>query len=262
MPITAFVLGLPLLSGCAIDKGTALAADFNGDWAGKPDVAKIHTTKNNTLPFAGTATGTLILKDGTSAGRVTGLANDLRRYVAEHDMITGRITAGTVTFTVVADQGRADEVLALWRSLTADGRMLTGDIDDASTKETGRWRIELTAVDAADAMTLFKDMVADGERHRPLSNVMSLKVRTGRDARPGISVGTDFNGALPTEAIAAYEAVAARYAVVHASLAPDRVGIVVARNAERAHAHELASTAAPGLGAAVKVTGDEGVGSP
>ncbi len=245
-------------SGCAIDKGTALAADFDGDWAGTPDVTKIHTTKSNTLPFAGTATGTLILKDGTPADRVTRLADDLRQYVAEHDAITGRITAGTVTFTVVADQARADEVLALWRSLTTDGRMLTGDISDASTKETGRWRIALTAADAAGAAALFEDLVTDGDQHRPLSDVMSLEVRTGRDVRPGITVGTDFHGTLPTEAIAAYEAVAARYAVVRASLAADRASIVVARDEERAQAHELATTAAPGLGTAIKVTSDGG----
>jgi hypothetical protein len=250
------VLSLLLLCGCAIDKGTALAADFNEAWAGTPDVTKIHTTENNTLPFAGTATGTLVLKDGTPADRVTGLANDLRRYVAEHRTTTGRITAGSVTFTVVADQERADEVLALWRSLTADDRMLTGDISDASTKEAARWRIELTA--AADAVALFKDVVADGEQHRPLSDVMSLRIRAGRDARPGVAVETDFNGTLPTEAIAAYEAVAARYTVVRAFLTPDRASIVVAKDAEQARAHELAEAAAPGLGADVKVTSDSG----
>jgi hypothetical protein len=52
------------LTGCAIDKGSALAADFEEDWAGTPDVVKIDTTDNNTLPFLGTASGVLILEDG------------------------------------------------------------------------------------------------------------------------------------------------------------------------------------------------------
>lgn len=76
--IIAFVLSLPSLTGCAIDKGTALASDFEEAWAGTPDVAKIHTTKNNTLPFKGSSTGTLILKDGTSADRVTKLVGEMR----------------------------------------------------------------------------------------------------------------------------------------------------------------------------------------
>ncbi|MEV5493938.1 hypothetical protein AB0M50_00895 [Nonomuraea fuscirosea] len=241
-------------SGCAIDKGTALAAGFDADWAGTPDVTTIDTTENNTLPFAGSAAGTLTLRDGTPADRVSALANDLRRYVTEHGNVTGRIAAGTVTFTVVADRRRADEALALWRSLTADRRLLSGDLHDAPTKGVVRWRVELTATDAAAATTLFEDLLTDGGRHRPLSDVVSLKVGTGRDTRPGLSVGTDFNGARPTEALAAYQAVAARYAVAAATLMPDRAAIVVAKQADLARARELAEKAAPTLGTALKVT--------
>jgi hypothetical protein len=219
MPITAFVLGLTLLAGCAIDKGTALAADFEKDWAGTPDVVKIHTTKNNTLPFLGTSTGTLILEDGTSADRVTELAGETRGYVARHDKITGRITADGIAFAVVADEGRTGEVLALWRSLTADDRVAGADIDDAPWKETtDRWRIEVTAVDATGALAVFKDMVAEGDRHRPLSGVMVLEVKG-----PGLFVETDFNDRFPAEAIAAYEAVLAQYSVVGATLRRDPV---------------------------------------
>lgn len=257
VPIIALALGLPLLTGCAIDKGTALAADFKEDWAGTPDVAKIHTTKDNTLPFLGKSTGTLILKDGTSADRVTELAGEMREYVARHDKITGRITADGIPFTVVADEGRTGEVLALWRSLTADDRVADADINDAPWKEaTDRWRIEVTAVDATGALAVFKDMGAEGDRHRPLSGVMELKVRG-----PGLFVETDFNGGFPAEAIAAYEAVLAQYPVVGAGLRRDAVSgsavsIVVAESADQDHARELARRAAPNLGAAVEVTSD------
>ncbi|MBV1940573.1 hypothetical protein KUF83_28990 [Streptomyces sp. BV286] len=259
MPIIAFVLGLPLLTGCAIDKGTALAADFEENWAGTPDVAKIRTTKNNTLPFKGTSDGTLILKDGTSADRVTKLAGEMRQYVARHDKITGRITADGITFTVVADKRRTHEALALWRSLTADEQVVNADIDDEPWKEaTDRWRIEVTAVDATSALAVFKDMLAEGDRHRPLAGVMVLKVRG-----PGLFVETDFNDAFPAEAIAAYEAVLAQYPVVGAGVRRDAVSgsavsIVVAESADRDHADELARRAAPDLGAAVKVTSDGG----
>lgn len=258
MLIIAFMLGLTLLTGCAIDKGTALAADFEEDWAGAPDVAKIHTTKDNTLPFLGKSTGTLILKDGTSADSVTKLGNELGDYVTRHDKVTGRITADDITFTVVAEERRTREVLALWRSLTADDQVANGDIDDSPWKGTDRWQIEVTAVDATGAMAVFKDMVADGDRHRPLSNVTSLEVGTEHGVRPRLSVATDFDGGVPAEAIAAYEAVVAQYSVVHASLQPDRVGIVVAESADRDHAGELARRAAPNLGAAVEVTSDSG----
>ncbi|MCX4562380.1 hypothetical protein OHA02_40140 [Streptomyces phaeochromogenes] len=250
------MLGLHSLTGCAIDKGTALAADFEENWAGTPDVAKIHTTKNNTLPFKGTSTGTLILKDGTSADRVTKLVGEMREFVARHDKTTGRIAADGITFTVVADEGRTGEVLALWRSLTADDRASDADINDAPWKgATDRWRIEVTAVDAAGALTVFKDMYAKGDRHQPLAGVMVLRVRG-----PGLFVESDFNDGFPTEAIAAYEAVLAQYPVVGATLRRDAmsgsaVSIVVAKGVDRDHAGELARRAAPNLGAAVVVTG-------
>ncbi|MFD3619432.1 hypothetical protein ACFWWT_30155 [Streptomyces sp. NPDC058676] len=253
------MVGLTLSTGCAIDKGTALAAGFEEHWAGTPDVTKIHTTKNNTLPFAGTSTGTLILKDGTSADRVTELAGEMREYVARHDKVTGRITADGITFTVAADEGRTGEVLALWRSLTADDRVVNGDIHDAPWKKaTDRWQIEVASVDATGALAVFKDMLAEGDRHRPLSGVMVLKARG-----PGLFVETDFNDGFPAEAIAAYEAVLARYPVVGAGVRRDAVSgsavsIVVAKSADRDHADELARRAAPNLGAAVEVTSDSG----
>ncbi|MDQ0946648.1 hypothetical protein QFZ24_000571 [Streptomyces phaeochromogenes] len=250
------MLGPLSLSGCAIDKGTALAADFEDNWAGTPDVAKIRTTKNNTLPFKGTSTGTLILKDGTSADRVTKLVGKLREYVARHDKVTGRIAVDGITFTVVADEGRTREVLALCRSLTADDRVADADINDAPWREaTDRWRIEVTAVDATGALAVFKDMHAEGDRHRPLSGVIVLTVKGG------LFVETDFNDRFPAEAIAAYEAVLAQYPVVGATLRRDAVSgsavnIVVAKGADRDHADELARRAAPNLGAAIKVTSD------
>ncbi|WP_159074132.1 hypothetical protein [Streptomyces dioscori] len=250
----ALVLGLPFLAGCAIDKGTALAADFEENWAGTPDVAKIHTTKNNTLPFQGTSTGTLTLKDGTSADRVTSLVGEMRKYVARHDKTRGRIEADGVTFTVVADERRTGEVLALWRSLTADDRVANADIHDAPWKKaTDRWRIEVTAVDATGALAVFKDMYAEGDRHRPLSGVMVLRVKGG------LFVESDFNDRFPAEAIAAYEAVLARYPVVRATLQRDAVSgsaasIVVAEGADLDDARERARRAAPDLGTAVEVT--------
>ncbi|MEU6078005.1 hypothetical protein [Micromonospora sp. NPDC047074] len=257
MSIIALALGMTLMTGCAIDKGTALETDFVDDWAGTPDVAKVETTGNNTLPFLGTATGTLIVKDGTSADRVAALANELRDYVARHGSTTGRIAADGITFTVVADKGRTSEAQTLWRSLTADARVVDGDIDDASRKETDRWRVQLTAADSRSAMAVFRDMLAAGDRHQPLSDVTHLEVDTKRDVRPALKVETDLDGGVPAEAIAAYEAVAAQYPIAGASLSAKRASIVVAGNADQDRAGELARRAAPNLGA-VSVTSDRG----
>ncbi|WP_327367636.1 hypothetical protein [Streptomyces sp. NBC_01217] len=250
IPIIAFALALPLLSGCAIDEGTALAADFEKDWAGTSDVEQVRTTKNNTLPFSGTATGVLVLKDGTPPDRVAERADELREYVARNDSVTGRITADGITITVDADETRAREVVALWRSLTADERVVDGDISGSTWKKVHRWKSEVTAVDSAGAMAVFDDLVGKGGRHRPPSDVTSVVVSTGRDVRPGISVQSDVNGALPTEATAAYEAVVAEHPVVYAALRSDYVSITVADAADQADALELARRAAPGLGAA------------
>ncbi|MFE2018939.1 hypothetical protein ACFW9O_12975 [Streptomyces sp. NPDC059499] len=259
IPIIAFVLALPLLTGCAIDEGTALAADFEEDWVGTSDVEKVSTLGDNTLPFMGKAVGELVLKDGTSPDRVAERANELREYVARNDSITGRITADGITFTVEADKRRADEVVALWRSLAADERVVHGDISGSSSKKGHRWLSEVTVVDSAGALAVFDDMASSGGRHRPLSDVTSVEVRTGRDVRPGLLVQSDVHGGLPTEAIAAYEAVVAEHPVVGASLQTSRVSITLADTADRDDALELARRAAPGLdAAAVSVTGEGG----
>ncbi|MEO3817464.1 hypothetical protein [Plantactinospora sp. B24E8] len=256
MPIIGIMLGLSLLTGCAIDKGSALAADFAEDWAGTPDVVDVQTTKNNTLPFLGTATGTLTVGDGTPADRVAGLAEEMRKYVAAHDNVTGQIAADGITFIVVADRERATETVTLWRSLAADDRVTGADIDDVSSKDGDGWRIEIISRDAGAALAIFKDMVADGDRHQPLSDVTDVKVGTASGGRPGLVVQTDHQGTVPTDAIAAYEAVRARSAIVRASLEPDRARIVVAAGADREHAEELARAAAPSLGAALEVVSD------
>ncbi|WP_406387910.1 hypothetical protein [Streptomyces sp. NBC_00887] len=258
IPIIAFVLAMPLLTGCAVDKGTALAADFEEDWVGASDVEKVSTLGDNTLPFMGKAIGVLVLKDDTPPDRVAERANELSEYVARNDSITGRITADGITVTVDADKRRAGEVVALWRSLATDERVVDGDISGSSSKKGHRWLSKVTAVDSAGALG-FDDMADSGGRHRPLSDVTSVEVRTGRDVRPGLLVQSDVDGGLPTEAIAAYEAVVAEHPVVGASLQSARVGITLADAADRDDAPELARRAAPGLdAAAVSVTGEGG----
>ncbi|MFD0853577.1 hypothetical protein ACFQ07_15175, partial [Actinomadura adrarensis] len=145
----AFLLSLPLLTGCSIDKGTALAEDFEQDWSGTPDVESVQTTHDNTLPFTGTATGTLTLPETIPADRVTATASRLRRYVSKHGSVTGRIQIGTITFTVPAEQERLTQVLALWRSLSADERQSRTDIAETSGNGGARWAVESTAVDPA-----------------------------------------------------------------------------------------------------------------
>ncbi|MFI5717833.1 hypothetical protein [Nocardia sp. NPDC051750] len=256
IPIIAFVLALPLATGCAIDKGTALAADFEKHWSGAPDVEKVDVHGYNTLPFAGLATGILVLADGTPPDRVVERAHELRKYVARHKSVTGRITAGGITVTVDADETRTREVMALWQSLTADERVVDGEIGRSTSKLGYRWQAEITAV---DALAVFDDMTGDGGRHRLLSDVTSVEVRTKRGTRPGLWVLTDPGGALPADAIAAYEAVVAEYPVAGATLETTSVRIVVAGTADEDGARELAQTAAPGLdAAAITVTRERG----
>jgi len=257
MRTTALVLSLTFLAGCAIDRGTALAADFEEDWADTPDVADIDTYGDNILPFTGSATGTLVLEDGTSADRVAELANELSAYVADHDEITGEISADDITFTVAADEALTGEIAALWQSLADDLRVASGVIDFVSANED-HLRVEITAVDATGAMAVFKDMVADANPYRALSSVAtSLEVSTGREVRPWLRVTTDDDGKVPADAIAAYEAVAAQYPVVGAGLRTDGAGIVVGEGVDLGRAGELAGSAAPNL-ADLEVTSDNG----
>lgn len=259
IPIIAFVLTLPLLTSCAIDKGSALAANFEEDWSGTADVEKVHTNGYNILPFNGTATGVLVLADGTPPDRVAERASELREYVAQNNSVTGRITAAGITFTVDADETRTHEIVALWRSLTADERVVEGDIGSSTSKIGYRWKAKVTVVDSADAMVVFDDLVGNGGRYQPLSDVTSVEVATRSDAHPGLRVQSDTNGVLPTEAIAAYEAVAAEYPIAGATLQSTSVRIVVAGTADQIDALELARTAAPGLDpAAISVTGKGG----
>jgi hypothetical protein len=252
-------MSLGLLTGCAVNKGTALADAFSKDWAGTPDVTEIRSNGHNTLPFSGTATGELIVADGTPADRVTRLASELQAYVAEHDKVTGRITAGGITVTVVAEATRNAEALALWRSLAEDDRVRDGDLAEATTGEVIRRRIRVTAVDPAAAMAVFQDMVTGRGLHAPLPHVRSLAVRTEPKARPSLHVETDHDGAVPEQAIAAYEAVRAEFDLVSATIRPDRtigstLSVVVAPDVDPAAAAEVALAAAPALSSAIKVT--------
>ncbi|MBM2615523.1 hypothetical protein JIG36_08085 [Actinoplanes sp. LDG1-06] len=250
------ILSLALVSGCAVNQGTALAAEFDEVWAGTPDVSEVRTSGDNPLPFSGSAVGELVVADGTGADRVTQLAGELRRYVADNDHVTGRITAGGITVTVVAEEERNTESLGLWLSLTTDDRVSEGDLAETTS---GR-RIMVTAAGPEAVLDVFRDMVADGGRHEPLTRVRSLTVMTGPRATPYLSLQTDHEGRVPEPALAAYEAVRAEYEVVRASVRADRtagslVSIVVSPDADLAAATELARSAAPGLGAALKVTG-------
>ncbi|WP_157974852.1 hypothetical protein [Glycomyces dulcitolivorans] len=257
MRTTTLALGLTLLAGCAIDKGTALAADFEEDWADAPDVAEIDTHGDNTLPFAGSATGTLILEDGASTDRVAELANELGEYIADHDEVTGEISADGITFAVAPDSGRTGDVVALWESLAADDRVASGLIGNGYRNEDD-WNVEIVAVDAASALALFKDMAADADLYRPFSSAVTyLLVNTRQDTRPSLRVETGQDGNVPAAAIAAYEAVAAEYSVVSAGLAPDRAGIVVAAGTDLDQAGELARSVSPNL-ANIEVTSDSG----
>lgn len=257
MLTSALVLGLALSAGCAIDKGSALAEDFEQEWAGTADVAEIDTHGNNTLPFAGTATATLILEDGTSAERVTELAHELGAYIADHRGVTGEISADGITFAVAPNRERTGDVVALWESLAADERVARGLID-IGYQNDDEWTIEIVAVDAAGALALFKEMVGEADQYRPFSSaVTSLQIDTEREAELSLRVSTDPEGNVPAEAIAAYEAVAAQYPVVSGGLAPDHAGIVVAAGTDLVQAGELARRSAPGL-TDIEVTADSG----
>jgi hypothetical protein len=252
----ALALSLVFLAGCAIDKGTALAADFEADWADTPDVASIDTDHYNTLPFAGSATGILILEDDTSPERVAELANELSGYVADHDEITGEITADGIAFTVAADEALTADIAALWQSLAEDARVAAGVIDIASANED-RLSVEITAVDAASAMAVFADTTADANPRLAIGSVpTSLEVGTEQEVRPWLAVATGPDGELPADAIAAYEAVAAAYPVAGAGLRVDGASIVLGEGADPGPAAELARSAAPGLD--LDVTSDEG----
>ncbi|MBU2665983.1 hypothetical protein KOI35_20945 [Actinoplanes bogorensis] len=258
MRFLAAVLGVVLVSGCAVNKGTALASDFDDDWRGTPDVAEVLSSGDNALPFAGTATGELVVADGTGAGRVTQLVGELQKYVTRNKHVTGRLTADRITFTVVPTATLNTEALALWQSLAADDRVLEADLDQSDAGDLVRRRFTVTAGDPDTVMDVFHDMVADGGRHEPLREVQSLTVMTGPRVRPYLYVQTDQKGNVPEPQILAYEAVRSEFEVPHASVRADVqagsiVRIMVAPG-DVAAATEVARRAAPGLGTSLRVS--------
>ncbi|QOC91597.1 hypothetical protein [Micromonospora craniellae] len=249
----AFVLGMTMLSGCAVDKGSALAADFEADWAGTPDVASVQANAENTLPFFGSTTGTLTVQEGTSADRVSELAGELRQYVAGRDDVSGKINAADITFAVVPDGARNDEVVSLWRSMSTDSQVTSAHISRPSRGDIDRWRIVGAAPDVVGAMELFDDLTTGGGRHGTLTGVTTVLISTDRTVEPAVSVETGADGAVPVEAIAAFRAVVGRYPMVRATLRVDRVSIVLTRPEDRVAAEEVARALAPNIGT-VEVT--------
>ncbi|KAB8170872.1 hypothetical protein FH609_001950 [Streptomyces sp. 3MP-14] len=258
--VVALALALPLLTGCAVNQGTALASDFEEHWGGTPDVAEVVVHGYNTLPFSGTATGTLVLREGTPPERVGERAEALREYVAREGSVTGRITADDITFTVAADEGRTREVLALWASLRSDARVVDGDVGAATLRGEHRWQARVTVVDADGALAVFDDLLGGGGRHRPPSDPMAVEVVTASGARPGLSIRSELDGRLPTEALAAYEAVVAELPVAGATLRDTGLSITVADPADLDAALALAREAAPGMDPAALHVGAARVG--
>ncbi|WP_199041406.1 hypothetical protein [Glycomyces salinus] len=245
-------LGLAFSAGCALNRGEALAEEFKDHWADTQDVAQIDTTRNDTLPFVGEASGTLILEEGTSADRTIELANELSEYLADHGGVTGRITVDDFSFNVVADEERTEEILGLWQSLETDGRVQEGDIGLQATN-VDYWAVDVSLADSASVFSVLEGLAAEGDTFRPFSwaEASSLRLSGGSS-----EVETNSKGDLPAAAIAAYEAVAAEYPVVGAYLATDRVSIQLEVGSDVAHAQGLARAAAPSLGQFVEVIVD------
>lgn len=246
-------LGLAVSAGCAIDKGSALAEDFEDHWTGTEDVAQVDTTRDNTLPFAGSASGDLILEEGTSTDRAIELANELSEYVADHDDVTGRIIFDdSFSFAVASSEERTEEVIVLWQSLASDDRVLEGDIDLRGSGED-RWLIEVTLADSEALLSVYEELAAEGDAFRPFSwtEDSSLELSGG-----SFVVESGVDGVLPAEAFAAYEAVAAQFPIAGAYLATDRASIRVGEGTDLAQAESLAKAAAPGLDDRVEVVVD------
>lgn len=230
-----------VLAGCDANQGTALADAFERDWAGTADVAEIETQAENTLPFAGAATGTLVLEDGTSERRVADLADELAGYLRDHDSVSGRITADDVTFDVVEDADDNEQIVALWSALAADERVSSADLTHtADDSDTYGLQIQVPGVPAAVAV--FVDLITDGGRYDRPNNAARVTVGTADVAS---EVATSYEGAVPAAALAAYRAVAAEFEVTAAWLSTERTAITVARPTDRKPAARLARRAAP-----------------
>ncbi|MER5480357.1 hypothetical protein ABT026_25800 [Streptomyces sp. NPDC002734] len=244
--VVAFALTVQLLSGCAIDKGDALAEEFEEDWRGTPDVARVDTHGQKTLPFLGDARGTLVLEDHTPADRVSELTGELRDYLAANGSYTGSIQADDITFSVVEDKGVDITVVALWKSPAADDRVVAGEITDSPRISGHAWGAYVETAEPADAVRVADALVSEGSGYRA-SPVTYLTVYTTLGVTPEVRV---FPGEEPgdlDEALAAYQAVAAEQSVVRATLDHGSVYLSMAAGADLEAARDLAREAAPSL---------------
>ncbi|MEU6137442.1 hypothetical protein [Nocardioides sp. NPDC047086] len=69
-------------SSCAANRGTQLADELNERLRDVDGIQRVEVGGNNVLPFAGDASGTIILEDGISAARAGEIAEILAPYVS------------------------------------------------------------------------------------------------------------------------------------------------------------------------------------
>lgn len=229
------------VGGCAVDKGSALADQFEEDWAGTEDVMDAYATFSNSLPFVGSADGTLVLADDVSEERVEELVHELGEYEAEHDGVNGSLKIGESLLGVANTREGNEALIDWWRVVRADPEVATYTVEDDGS---GGAKVSLVVTDAERVDEVFEDLVDGGGAYPVLDGEGDVRVEDPEsafviDTLPGDVGEWD-------RAIAAYRAVEERYDVTRLTI-DYRCVIGVAEGVPVEEARQVAEAAAPGL---------------
>jgi len=268
------VLGL---TGCGeVNAGSAAAREFEQVMADVPEVVDVSTSSSNTLPWAGTASASVLLDDAVSDDRLSEIVDRIGGFLNERANRSGGaswegVEIAVRDFTVsVLDRRTDNEVqLALLARLeeagVPGGALLLGPSGPKASPDTPREAsLTLVAGGGEDFLAAY-DLARLVSEQTPAYTEAAVTGRSGAEpdgvtddaaAFPAWDEGARFSitsrgedeasAGDPGPSRAAYVAVAEQFDVIAATITPTALDLRVANAADVAGATELAESVAAG----------------
>lgn len=233
-----------LLTGCGpVNAGSAAADDFEKYMGGQPGVADVQVRASNDLPFQGSASGLVVLEEGSGEGILAAVVDRMAAYLRDHPgNVSWSMQASVDGFTLGVSETAGTNTATI--DLLGDARAIDGIVGGSLD---------------SDGVGLSSFVVSDSARFiATLGELVQLDFPTAveaHDATGGFSVTSTDDVELPEPEIAAFDAVAAVYSVVSAQLAPGSVALRVGADSESVAATELAESLPGSAGIDITIAG-------
>lgn len=250
---SAAAIGLLIgaLTACSANAGSAAEAKLRDYLSAVDGIARLDLTANNTLPFAGSVSGNVVLDDGISDERVGEILDTVGEYQSRPGADVGQLDLQWTQMRLGVAGSRAEnsETLDHALSLLADPHVdavLIGAFRNVLQSNDFELNVQQDSdvvLIAHDQSALFSafDLATDLDASRLDQGATVLTA----DEKFIISASSGSGGSEePQTAVAIYDAIAAELPITEAALLPGSVSIRVQESDMLTHAQEIAATIA------------------